>query len=107
MISKELFVKLMGEMKETYDWSMEYMDITGEEFVPDCLDAMIELLEEIFWDEEEWIDYFVYDLEFGADPSAKNLVDGDGDKVCLDNVERLYDFLLDNMLARAEEELFD
>lgn len=69
-------------------------------FPEDGTDNIISLLEFIFHDEDHWIEYFCYDLDFGQDYEPGAVICNDK-KVPLASIHDLYTFLLQNI----EEEL--
>ncbi len=105
-ISKELFIETIKALETQYDHDLKcskaFKAILPSSF--DCFydnftlsGQLVHLLKLAFQDEEDsWIDYYIYELEFG-----RNYTDGcvklaDGTNVKLYNASDLYDFLLTN-----------
>lgn len=61
------------------------------------------VLKEIFNDTEEWIDYFCYERNFGADLKLGDVTYADGTPIPMSTPEELYDFLIINMKEKSEE----
>ena len=105
-ITKELFIETIKALETQYDhdnkcsraFSIILSDCLGSLYDNFTLSGqLIHLLKLTFQDEEDsWIDYYIYELEFG-----RNYTDGcvklaDGTNVKLYNASDLYDFLLTN-----------
>lgn len=70
-------------------------------FIPD--DSLpIDILRDIFEDDEDWIGYWLYELEFGVKwrPGTVTIDDVD---IPLGSVKDLYDFLVKNMEEKKYE----
>ena len=128
MTTKETFSALLRALKETKDHTDELcddlyavlqkhrpeqdMDLRGYQLWPLVCDtrledALIRELEKEFEDEDSWISYFVYELEFGTKEYAGNCGNmQDGRHICLETPEDLYDFLVDNIREKRSREIF-
>lgn len=106
MIDKELFCKTIDNMRsvnEYHDGLNEFFrkrsDVEGYLFQPDCMIDVINLLHFIFGDadEEEWIDYYCFELDFGKKwkPGNVTWVDTRQD-IKLQTAEDLYELLMEN-----------
>lgn len=104
MIKKETFVDVMNKLKNL-DEKMGNVDDAFKELCPDfCgfympepLDMIVELLEEIFYDKENhWLSYFIWERNYLEDFELGDVV-VDGKAVDLDTWGKVYDFLIDNM----------
>jgi len=99
MISKEVFVEVINEIAvvdkyhENLNSFFKSNDVDGYIFQPDCSPAILKLLRIIFNDEDDWIDYFCNELEYGKKWKAGMIQDNDGQDIDLSTSEKLYDFL--------------
>jgi len=103
MISKDLFIETMLKLK-AFDGKLDDVDKAikklcpdfGGFYIPEVFDLVMNIFAEIFNDEYEWLEYFVYENDF-----LNNLKPGDvliDDKpVELKNWGDVYDFLIKNM----------
>ena len=106
MISKEDFVKSISAIQKAFECENELNDVfkkygVGSEIYLSgmCADAIVNLLHIIFGaaDEEEWISYFCFDLNFGKDFQKGTIVCVDGSKPDMFTAEDLYDFLIEEL----------
>ena len=104
MISEELFTKCIDALKKQYDFEKECYEVFRTTFfVPgDWDETMIEVLSEIFRDDDDWIDYFVYELNFGREWKP-GVVKVDGTDVRLADTKDLYNLLMDCMIVNIEK----
>ena len=106
-MKKKLFVKSLQDLQRQMEIDNKFSKAMRR-FFPEsfCLyydnsllfDAMIGLLKEYFDDEGNYIEYFIYDLNFGKRnrETAKNrltVTDNCGENIQLENAEDLYNFL--------------
>ena len=75
----------------------------GEVFPPMCTRTVVDLLEYIFNDVNEWIQYWTLELEFGERYEDGDVQDKDGNNISLKTSENLYDLLVRNMKESKEE----
>lgn len=70
----------------------------GYVFPPDCSTTVIDLLHWIFGelDEDEWISYFCWELEFGKKYKSGTIT-CNGKEVSMSTPEELYDFLVSGL----------
>lgn len=111
MISKEAFINTMEHL-ESLDTKMARVDSALKGlcedscgfYITDIFDIVIDLLEEVFHDQEEWISYFVFEedwlhgFEIG-DVIVNNV------PVIIDDWGDVYDFLIVNMEEENEKAL--
>lgn len=129
MTTKETFCALLRALKETKDHTDELcddlyavlqkhrpeqdMDLRGYQLWPLVCDtrledALVRELEKEFEDEDSWVSYYIYELEFGSKEWAGNCgTTQDGKNICLKTPEDLYDFLIDNIREKRSKEIFD
>lgn len=102
VLSKESFVKAINDIKEVDSlWSkvnsiFRENGADGYLFPPDCTLTVMHLLHEVFGDcdKNEWIDYYVSELDFGRKYCPDVIRDENGEAIKLDTAEALYDFLV-------------
>ena len=75
----------------------------GEVFPPMCTETVIDLLEFIFNDKNQWISYWIFELDFGKDYEDGYVKDEHGEVIPLKTTEDLYDLLVRNMKESKEE----
>lgn len=109
IISKEDFIETIETLKKVDDYSDELNIVfkkygaDGYLFQPDCHDAVVKLLHIIFgdMDKDEWISYFIHELEYGKKWKSGVVCDVNGADISISNSSELYDFLLsDDNLKR-------
>ena len=108
MISKKKFIKYLNRLKalnqeideinKAYNNSKFFsLDISFYEYE----ELIIDMLEEVFQDKEgRWIDYFVYDLEFGTRWKKDMITDKNDKDIPLKNEEDLYNLLMENLVSK-------
>lgn len=128
MTTKETFCALLRALQETKNHTDELcedlysvlqkhrpeqdMDLRGYQLWPLVCDtrledALVRELEKEFEDEDSWISYYIYELEFGTKEWAGNCGNTqDGKPICLETPEDLYDFLIDNIREKRSKEIF-
>lgn len=109
IMSKESFCRVMDNYKSMWDFTDEMNDLfrkyksDGEVFPPMCTGTVVDLLEYIFNDVNEWIQYWTLELEFGERYEDGDVQDKDGNNISLKTSEDLYDLLVENMKESKEE----
>lgn len=58
------------------------------------LNQLIKILEIEFYDEGNWIDYWIYELEFGEKYIDGCITDKNDDIIRMETVEELYEYLI-------------
>lgn len=104
-ISKDDFVKAIEDVRsaERCSTNLNYFfkenKVDGYLFFPDCSTTVVRLLHKIFGkaDQDDWISYFCFELDFGKKWKEGCIRDADGQNIDLHNAEVLYDFLVRNM----------
>lgn len=102
MISKKTFANIM-ERLENMDDKMDKVDLAlkalSQDFcgfyVPECMDIVMDVLQELFNDNNGWLEYFVYELDFLRGYKPGNVTTAG--KLKIDSWEKVYDFLIWNM----------
>jgi len=105
MISKELFIETMLQLKLQESRDDQIVTALGIVF-PDAFEAnlfpdnsiltnqLIKILQIQTNDtEDSWIEYFIYDLDYGNDYKPGCVTLGDGSSIDLSDIESLYNFL--------------
>lgn len=104
MISKDVFVNTMTRL-ELLDKRMEEVDIALKNlcpdfngfYVPETIDIVLDLLKDVFNDKCDWIEYFVYELDWLTKYREGCITDKNGESIDLSSWEKIYDFLIENM----------
>jgi hypothetical protein len=93
------FKKHMGRIKKTYDIETQICDLLSCDgpimFTDEIVDSLIDMLEEYFEDEDEWISYWVYELDFGSKWEKGMVLDENGQDIKLQTIEDLYNILME------------
>lgn len=103
MISKKTFVKTI-ERLEIFEDKVNAVDEAlrdlspdfGGIYLPQPTAIMIDLLSEMFKDEEGWLSYFIYERDWLLDFKLGDIMIHD-EKIKIENWEDVYDFLIKNM----------
>ena len=108
-MNKESFCKVMDDYKSMFNFTDEMNELfdkykmDGNIFPPLCTETVIDLLEFIFDDKNQWIRYWVLELDFGKYYEDGDIKYDDGEVIQLKTVEDLYDLLVRNMEESKEE----
>ena len=109
IMSKESFCRVMDNYKSMWNFTDDLNEVfkkyncDGEVFPPMCTETVIDLLEFIFNDKNQWIKYWIWELSFGADYQDGDVQNPDGTIVPLKTVGDLYDLLVGNMKENGGE----
>lgn len=109
VMSKESFCKVMDNYRSMFDFTDEMNDLfdkykmDGNIFPPMCTETVIDLLEFIFNDKNQWIRYWIWELSFGTDYEDGDVQNPDGSIIPLKTVANLYDLLVKNMKENGGE----
>ena len=102
MISKEIFVRTMEQIMEI-DEKMNGVDKALRALDPDfggfhpfkLFEPLLNLLVEIFQDKErEWLEYFIFDLDFLRNAHEYSITYADGTPIDVSSWDKVYDFLV-------------
>lgn len=106
MITLELFKEIIDAMHKQEEKEHKFADAMEDmldgRFVPqlsvDLHTVLMKLLREAFDDRCDWLSYWVYDMDFGANDKMVTSMSTDGkeESIELDTVEKMYDFLIEN-----------
>ena len=104
MISKKQFIKHMKDLKELYKIEDDIIK-AFKKLDPDfgyfslgkSISLIINILEDAFDDESEWISYFIYDLNWGKRWTKKSITDNKGKPINMSTLSELYNVLIENL----------
>lgn len=106
-ISKEIFIETINILKKQHEKDLKFSEILGEMFntypllysYQDIESQLIKLLKVQFDDNhrDSWIEYFIYELEFGSKYVEGCAKYKNGDNINLSNPEHLYTFLIETI----------
>ena len=103
MITRDDFKKAIGAVRNDIDFMDRMSDTSdGSIFLFDrmlCVDQTVNLLEKIMDDKAEWIEYWIYELEFGK-KWEPFMITEDGRDVRLETEDDLYDLLISDKERR-------
>ena len=101
MISKECFVNTIcdiikhAKLEEDINNLLKGYDFCSFGFC-EYESIVVKLLEESMDDTEEWISYWLYELDYGSEYSDGCITTEDNKIIDLSTPEKLYDFLVGN-----------
>lgn len=99
-MTKETFVSVMNGMKKTREKIQKIEDVlseTCEDSVycpPSDTNILLDLLSDLFIDKNDWIGYFIYELDFGKRWKKGMITEEDGTDVKMETPFDLYDVLI-------------
>lgn len=106
VISKELFVETIEKIKQQYNHDLQcaekLKDVFPNAFTANLMyenhlimNQLVKLLQVQLNDENEhsWIEYFMWELDFGAKNDKYKATDKNGNNIPLSNASELYDLL--------------
>ena len=100
MLSKELFVKTINELKDFDEVSNKVSNYLKKYFLDFNItplffeELIVELLENSMNDKYEWISYYIYELDYGKSFKMGYVTEEDGTEIDISTPEKLYDFLI-------------
>lgn len=103
MISKKTFVNIIDRL-EIFEDKVNAVDEAlrnlspdfGGIYLPQPTAIVVDLLSEMFHDEEEWLAYFIYERDWLLDFNLGDIMINDK-AVKIENWGDVYDFLINNM----------
>lgn len=103
MISKKTFVNTI-ERLEIFEDKVNAVDEAlrnlspdfGGIYLPQPTAIVVDLLSEMFKDEEGWLSYFIYERDWLLDFKLGDIMIND-EKIKIENWKDVYDFLIKNM----------
>lgn len=103
MISKKTFVNIIDRLERFEDKVSAVDDALrnlspdfGGIYLPQPTAIVVDLLSEMFKDEEGWLSYFIYERDWLLDFKLGDIMIND-EKIKIENWEDVYDFLIANM----------
>lgn len=93
------FENILNRVKKFWDRLTEINTVTDgcvnawEMTNGGCIDDVLYLLQQMLGDTEEWLSYWVYDLEWGTEYKPGCVKEADGSNIKLETMRELYDFL--------------
>ncbi len=102
VLSRKKFNKYMDAIRKSDGYVCELNSLSdkyggeGYLFPPNCVDELVKLLEYVFDDKGEWIEYFIYELDFGTEYHDGDVTEEDKN-IPLATVDDLYDLLISNL----------
>ena len=104
MISRDTFIETMCAL-EILDDKMGNVEVAMNQLcpdfrgfnIPDVFDIVMDIFEEMFKDEDNWLDYFVYELDYMNDYIHGDVLDKNGQPIEFHGWGDVYDFLIKNM----------
>lgn len=105
MITKTDFCQVIEDLKQNEEYLDDIRNVFKKHrretqvYSTGLENTIINLLETLFKDEEDnWIDYWIWELDFGEKYEEGTVTDEDGSIIPLKTAEELYDFLIKEML---------
>jgi len=107
MITKEQFIEYMEKLEQQTNIDKEAGDLLSKYFSGfsgwydnvRLFDIIFDFLHNEFDDKDDWISYYVYELDFGKDWTEECCKDSDGVIIDLSSSDKLYDFLIENKIS--------
>ena len=108
-MDKQLFIKTIDIVEKQEKLDSENAELLAKVF-PNAwsanllydttiiIDQLIKILEIEMNDEDNWIGYFCYELDFGKDYKEGSITEKDDSIIDLSNASKLYDFLIKEKL---------
>ena len=104
MISRDTFIETMCAL-EILDDKMGNVDDAmknlcpdfGGFYIPEVFSIIMDVLKEMFQDEDDWLEYFVYELDFMNHYMQGDVLDKNGHPIEFHGWGDVYDFLIKNM----------
>ena len=113
MLSKEVFVECINFMKDRSDAADKVNKVFTDGFEDSVFypylryETMMEkVLKDAMCDENDWISWFLYEMDYGRDVKLDSAAEEDGTPIDLTTPEKLYDFLIKEYFTDEEEVLF-
>ena len=110
MLSKEMFVECINFMKDRSDAMNKVNEIFTEEFEDSIFypyfryEVMMgKVLKDVMRDENDWISWFLYEMDYGRDVKPDSVTEADGTPIDITTPEKLYDFLISEYFTDEEE----
>lgn len=110
MLSKKVFCETIRSYQEAMEYivSLEEKGVRFEYGVPilEAIDTSLRVLKSSMGEaDDEWIDYFVYETEFGAEWDDDSAYIDDEPIAAIKTPEALYDFLCQLYAKEVDEDI--
>ena len=102
MISFDKFEYYINTIKRESDFVDSLTEALQTEILLkklNCQCLAIELISDMFHDTNDWLGYWIFELNFGSDYTDGCVTEADGALIPLRTTRELYDFLCANMKA--------
>lgn len=105
-MKKKLFIESIEKLKEQSEHDRKCTNAFEIVFPDDWItgydnsfitNQIIKILQITFKDKSKWVEYFIYDLNFGKDYKPGMVTEKDGENIELSTSENLYDLLISNL----------
>ena len=100
MLTFEEFNDYIKKIREQLEYS-DNLDNTLKKMSPDfggffntAIDISIDLLKRVMNDKDEWIEYYIYEADWGK--TFKEVYESDGTPIPLETIEDLYNIIIDS-----------
>ena len=87
-------IKLFQQAQDSINDGFKILGQDSQIMITEPESVVVRLLEVIFNDKGEWIQYFLYELNWGEKYKDGCITDTDGSFIRLSTIDELYDFLL-------------
>lgn len=87
-------IKKQIELEENLNDALYKMSPDFGGFSSDTISIIIDLLEKITNDEDKWIEYYIYEADWGK--TFKEVYEADGTPIPLATIEDLYNIIVDS-----------
>lgn len=88
------YLQLLDEKDEEFNDLLEKLTFDGYGYIySDAISKFLELLKDIMNDRSDWIGYFVYELNWGAEYHLGCIRDKNDNAIPCSNLDELYDLL--------------
>lgn len=109
ILTKKEFVDYIDFIKERDEKMEQINNLFTEEFEDSVFypyfkyeAKLVGLLKTVMRDKGEWIDYFIYERDYGRDLKFGDVMDSDGTPIPMSTAEELYDFLINEYFTDEE-----
>lgn len=87
-------IKKQIECEDSLDKALQEMSPDFGGFLNGAIVIALDLLKKIMNDTDNWIDYYIYEANWGT--TFKEVYDSDGTPIPLETIEDLYNIIVDN-----------
>lgn len=109
MLSKEIFVECINFMKDRSDAVDKINEVFTDEFEDSVFypyfkyeTMMGKVLKDTMCDENDWIEWYLYEQDYGRGVKPDSVTEADGTPIDLTTPEKLYDFLISEYFTDEE-----